>query len=70
MNFMKVYKIQFEAIDNDCWGRTENYAWKDYDSNLYACKELAKEALKNISISQHLHGFRIKEVEVIDYERK
>ena len=43
---MKVYKIQFEAIDNDCWGRTENYGWKDYDSNLYACKELAKEALK------------------------
>ena len=39
---MKVYKIQFEDIDNDCWGRTENYGWKDYDSNLYACKELAK----------------------------
>ena len=64
---MKVYKIQFEDIDNDCWGRTENYGWKDYDSNLYACEELATEALKNIS--QHLHGFRIKEVEVIDYER-
>ena len=65
---MKVYKIQFEDIDNDCSGRTENYGWKDYDSNLYACEELAKEALKNIS--QRLHGFRIKEVEVIDYERK
>lgn len=64
---MKVYKIQFEDIDNDCWGRTENYGWKDYDSNLYACKELAKEALKNIT--QRLHSFRIKEVEVIDYER-
>ena len=65
---MKVYKIQFEDIDNDCLGRTENYGWKDYDSNLYACEELAKEALKNIS--QRLHDFRIKEVEVIDYERK
>ena len=67
---MKVYKIQFEAIDNDCWGRTENYGWKDYDSNLYACEKLAKEALKNISVSQRLHYFIIKEVEVIDYERK
>ena len=67
---MKVYKIQFEAIDNDCRGRTENYGWKDYDSNLYACEKLAKEALKNISVSQRLHDFRIKEVEVIDYERK
>ena len=67
---MKVYKIQFEAIDNDCWERTENYGWKDYDSNLYACEKLAKEALKNISVSQRLHDFRIKEVEVIDYERK
>ena len=67
---MKVYKIQFEAIDNDCWGRTENYGWKDYDSNLYACEKLAKEALKNISVSQRLHDFRIKEVEVIDYEGK
>ena len=66
---MKVYKIQFEAIDNDCWGRTENYGRKDYDSNLYACEKLAKEALKNISVSQRLHDFRIKEVEVIDYER-
>ena len=67
---MKVYKIQFEAIDNDCWGRTENYGWKDYDSNLYACEKLAKEALKNISVSQRLHDFRIKEAEVIDCERK
>lgn len=67
---MTVYKIQFEDIDNDCWGRTENYGWKDYDSNLYACEKLAKEALKNISVSQRLHDFRIKEVEVIDYKRK
>ena len=62
---MKVYKIQFEDIDNDCWGRTE-YEWKDYDSNLYACEELAKDALKNIP--RRLHSFRIKEVEVIDHQ--
>lgn len=68
---MKVYKIQFEDIDHDCWGKTENYGWKDYNSNLYACEELAKEALKSIYLkSQCLHAFRIKEVEVIDYERK
>lgn len=65
---MKVYKIQFEDIGYDCWGKTENYGWEDYDSNLYASKELAEEALKNIP--QRLHSFRIKEVEVIDYERK
>ena len=42
---MTVYKIQFEDIDTDCWGRTERYGWKDYDSNLYASEELAYEAL-------------------------
>ena len=65
---MKVYKIQYEDIDHDCWGGIENYGWKDYSSNLYACKELAEDALKNIP--QRLHAFRVKEVEVIDYERK
>ena len=65
---MKVYKIQFEDIGHDCWGKTENYGWKDYGENLYACEELAKDALKNIP--RRLHSFRIKEVEVIDYERK
>ena len=63
---MKVYKIQFEDTGYDCWGRTENYGWKDYDSNLYASEELAYESLK--TISRHLYdNFRIKEVEVIDY---
>lgn len=66
---MTVYKIQYEDIDNDCWGRMESYGWKDHDSNLYASEELAYEALK--TISQHLYdNFRIKEVKVIDYERK
>lgn len=64
---MKVYKIQYEDIDNDCWGRMESYGWKDYNSNLYASEELAREALKNIS--QRFHDFRIKEVEVIGYEQ-
>lgn len=66
---MNVYKIQYEDIDNDCWGRIESHGWKDHDSNLYASEELAYEALK--TISHHLYdNFRIKEVEVIDYERK
>ena len=64
---MKVYKIQFEDIDHDCLGKTVNHGWTDYDENLYICEELAKEALKNIP--RHLHAFRIKEVEVIDYEK-
>ena len=66
---MKVYKIQYEDIDNDCWGRIESHGWKDYDSNIYACEKLAKEALKNIP--HHLYdNFQIKEVEVIDYKKK
>ena len=63
---MKVYKIQYEDIDYDCWGKTENYGWKDYNSNLYACEELAYEALKNIPYYL-CKRLRIKEVEVIDY---
>lgn len=64
---MKVYKIQFEDIGYDCWGRIENYGWEDYDSNLYASEELAKDALKDIE-HDFSDNFRIKEVEVIDYE--
>lgn len=62
--FMKVYKIQYEDIDHDCWGGNENYGWKDYNSNLYASEELAREALKNIYHPLY-DNFRIKEVEVI-----
>ena len=63
---MTVYKIQFEDTGYDCWGRTENYGWKDYDSNLYASEELAEDALINIE-HDFSDKFRIEEVEVIDY---
>lgn len=66
---MKVYKIQFEDIGYDYWGKIKNYGWEDYDSNLYASKELAEDALKDIE-HDFSGNFRIEEVEVIDYERK
>lgn len=66
---MNVYKIQFEDIGYDCWGKTERYGWRDYNSDLYASEELAEDALKNIE-HNFSDNFRINEVEVIDYERK